>query len=213
MMMGEGEDAFAFMSAAYERMLISEHKEDTIVLAPIRQDLGAFLNTQNRFEEARAFSYEAIAGYRDGGNKIGEACALDNAAFAEAQLGEHGVAKQAFEQALAIWAHLKMPDRQAGTNERLGTLFFILGHYDEAFYNFQQALKAAARAGLEMPFPGPAEKCAYIARMREEGRRAAMGENRAESEDGGSISATTFKNAAVKKVNKKSKESKACAIM
>ena len=39
--------------------------------------------------------------YRDGGNKIGEACALDNAAFAEAQLGEHGVAKQAFEQALA----------------------------------------------------------------------------------------------------------------
>lgn len=25
---------------------------------------GAFLNTQNRFEEARAFSYEAIAGYR-----------------------------------------------------------------------------------------------------------------------------------------------------
>ena len=32
----------------------------------------------------------------------------------------------------AIWAHLKMPDRQAGTNERLGTLFFILGHYDEA---------------------------------------------------------------------------------
>ena len=46
-------------------MLMSEHQENTAVLAPIRQDLGAFLNTQNRFEESRAFTYEALAGYRD----------------------------------------------------------------------------------------------------------------------------------------------------
>ena len=44
---------------------MSEHQENTAVLAPIRQDLGAFLNTQNRFEESRAFTYEALAGYRD----------------------------------------------------------------------------------------------------------------------------------------------------
>jgi tetratricopeptide (TPR) repeat protein len=185
------------------------------VLAPIRQDLGAFLNTQNRFEEGRTFSYEAIAGYRACSNKIGEACALDNVAYAEAQLGEHGVARQAFEAALQIWAHLQMPDRQAGTNERLGTLFFVIGHYDEAFYNFQQSLKAANRAGIEQPYPGPAEKCAYIARMREEGRKAALGGGVTGGvggdEERGGISATSYTQPVQQR--KPDRKSKACAIM
>ena len=57
-------------------------------------------------------------------------------------------------------------------------------------------------------------KMLWLLRMREEGRRAAMGENRAESEDGGSISATTFGNAPgpVKKTKDKS-ASKACIVM
>ena len=54
-------------------------------------------------------------------------------------------------------------DQNDGVGNHLNGMNFE-GHYDEAFYNFQQSLKAAARAGLEMPFPGPAEKCAYIAR-------------------------------------------------
>jgi tetratricopeptide (TPR) repeat protein len=167
-LLGRPADGYEYMLLAFERLQLTNHQNERALLAPIHLDLGASLNLLGRFEESSYHSKLAVVGFREVENDFGEAKALDNHGFAEAQLGHTAVALESFEGALHILATLQIyPSFEASANERLGTLFYTMGEHDEAFYHFQQSLKCATIAGIEMPHPGPAEKCAYISRMQD----------------------------------------------
>ncbi len=108
---------------------------------------GLQLVNRGQFREALEKFQQALAIFREVGDREEEGTILDDIAYVYHILGQYAEALKFRQQALAI--HRKLGDRagEAATLSGIGTVYDILGQYQKALEYYQSALEIAREVG------------------------------------------------------------------
>jgi eukaryotic-like serine/threonine-protein kinase len=103
---------------------------------------------QQNFKAARAAREQALAIYKEIGDKGGQAAATNDMAIDQSEvLGNHVVAERMFEQVLALWQEVANKPKIASTLANIASEFKYLGNLREASAKFREAAALDHEAG------------------------------------------------------------------
>jgi tetratricopeptide (TPR) repeat protein len=128
---------------------------NSVHAAPFPQDVdcyvlnqeGVALYYQARYPEALSAFQDALACYRDVGDRVGESTTLNNIGLVYHSLGQHEEALDYYQQALAILRESGDRAGEGTTLNNIGYAHYSLGQYEEALEHCEQALAIQREAG------------------------------------------------------------------
>ena len=110
-------------------------------------DLGVEQYDAQQWREA-AQSYEAaLAGYRELGNRAGEANTLNNIGGVYGLQGNYPEALETYEESLALQRELGDRAGEANTLNNIGIVYRLLGNYPEALETYEESLALKRELG------------------------------------------------------------------
>ena len=108
---------------------------------------GVQLLQASEFQAAREKLYEALAIYREIGDRFFEGVTLTGLGEVSRELGRYSLALEYSQEALAIHQEVENPLMEGTTLSNLGGIYSALGDYPQALEYYQQALAIHREAG------------------------------------------------------------------
>lgn len=141
---GDDRTATAYLTRA-ERLAAANG--DAAGRADALFDLALLHDGRERFVESVAYSGRALAVYRDVGDRIGEASALNAIAWGRLHLGDPQTAVSHCRQALTLYRAAGNLHGEAATLDTYGLASQRLGRYETAIAAYRQALDLVLTTG------------------------------------------------------------------
>ncbi len=112
-----------------------------------RLERAAVEATGGHLDSATGLLAQALATFREIGDRSGEAMALNRLGDVRRQRGQLAGAQRCLHQALAVWAELKAPVGRARTLQSLGDVHLAAGVFEAAAHAWSQALETFREVG------------------------------------------------------------------